>query len=33
MQRIDVNRERGEIEIHARDSNAGKQQHPPRSSS
>jgi len=32
MQRIDVDRERGEIEIHAREFNAGEQQHPSRSS-
>jgi hypothetical protein len=29
MQRIDIGGERGEIEIHARESNAGAQRHPP----
>jgi hypothetical protein len=33
MQRIDISGERGEVEVHARESNAGAQQHPPRSSS
>jgi hypothetical protein len=30
MQCIDVDRQRGEIEIHARDSNTGRRRHPQR---
>jgi len=33
MQCIDIDRQRGEIEIHARESNTDRQQHPQRLSS